>query len=231
MYRKWRLVMFALAAGACTGRAAIVADWTFETSQPVGNGSDMNGIVAEGGTAATSSIASGHHASVSTAWTNPQGDASVTSFSANHWAVGDYFQFKTATLGYNQIIISFEQISSSTGPTGFKLAYSTDGNNFTDVSGAAYVVANPSSINWTTGGTLKPSIESFDLSSIAAVDGQNTIYFRLIDTTSPGGGTGTSRVDDFMVSATPIPELNGGLSFGIIMLAFCGFELYRQHKS
>ncbi len=233
MNRKWQCILALMTAGACAGRAAILADWTFETSRPSGNGGDITGIVPENGDAALSSIASGHHADTSTAWSNPQGDTSANSFSANRWTEGDYFQFKTTTLAYNQIVISFEQISSSTGPTGFKLTYSTDGTTFVDVNSGSYTVVNPTDNNWATGGSLKPSIESFDLSSITAVNNDNTIYFRLIDTTTPGSSAGASRVDDFKVSGMAIvPESAAtGLAYGAGALVIAILQLRRERRS
>ena len=43
------------------------------------------------------------------------GNGSPKSMSGNGWAVGDYWQFQSSTLGFSDIGISFDQISSSTG--------------------------------------------------------------------------------------------------------------------
>ena len=68
--------------------------------------------------------------------------------SANHWAVGDYFQFSLSTIGFNSLTVSFDATGSNTGPRDFILQYRTTGVTFTDF--ANYSITND---NWATGGT------------------------------------------------------------------------------
>jgi len=169
------------------------------------------------------------HASAATDWTTPSGNGSTDSFSSNTWGVGDYYQFQSGSIGATGLSLSFDQISSNTGPGSFQLAYSTDGSTFTN-SGAAYtVIANASPNVWNSTTPITTSSFSFDLSGITALNNQPNIYFRLIDasTVSANGGTvavaGTSRVDNFVISAVTVPEpgalaaLLGGVAFlGVI---------------
>ena len=236
MTRKCWFIVALIFAGAGMVHAAItLADWTFDTSAPYGYGTIISGITAEGGVNAATSIASGFH-STSTSWTSPQGNCGTAhSLSADHWTVGDYFQFTTSTLGCDDIVVTFEQTSSSTGPSAFKLAYSTDGTTFIDITGDSYVVGTTS---WTSSGTLKATILDFDLSSITTVNNQGAVYFRLIDTSNlaAGGGYvasgGTSRVDDFEIGATPVPEPAAwGFISALGLLGICGVRLWRQRHA
>src|SRR5690349_21798851 len=80
---------------AWTSQAVLIADWTFETSVPTTAGP----YVAEGGVNAATSFASGLHAGASV-YSNPAGAGSAESFSSTAWAIGDYYQFTSSTIGY-----------------------------------------------------------------------------------------------------------------------------------
>ncbi len=130
------------------------------------------------------------------------------SFSSNNWSVGNYYQFSTSTAGFTGISVSWDQTGSATGPRDFKLAYSTDGVNFTDFY--SYSLPSPA-VSWSSGSTSNATKFSQDLSTITALDNQATVYFRLIDTStvSINGGTvgtaGTGRVDNLTVGGTGDP--------------------------
>jgi hypothetical protein len=193
----------------CAARAETVADWTFETSQPSATGASITGIAPEIG----SGTASVRHADSSTVFSSPTGNGSANSFEANDWAVGDYFQFEVSTVGFTDVSISFDQVSSSTGPGTFYIAYSTDDVHFNGIgSGGAtvdYAVANKS---WSSGSSNSTTSYSDNLDFATALDNSVTAYFRLVDdsSTSADGGTvasgGTDRIDNFTVTATPAPE-------------------------
>jgi hypothetical protein len=182
-----------------------LAEWTFETSVPTTAGP----FAPEVG----SGSALGYHASDATVFSNPVGNGSAESFSANTWSVGDYYQFQVNTIGFQDIIVSYDQTSSSTGPGRYNFSYSTDGVNFSIFAGDYTVLANASpNPVWST--STGSSIYSFtrDLSSITALDNASTVYFRIVDssTVSASGGTvgtsGTDRVDNFKVTAVAVPE-------------------------
>src|SRR5438105_15687052 len=86
-------------SGAPSAQAQI-AQWTFETSAPTTAGP----IAPEVG----SGSASGSHAGAAV-YSSPAGNGSVHSYSANTWAVGDYWQFQTSTLGSSGISLSWDQ--------------------------------------------------------------------------------------------------------------------------
>lgn len=195
-------------------KADVIADWTFQTSASTNNiigagktsGLTQSGISADIG----SGTASASHAS-SSAWSIPAGNGSTNSWSVNTWAVNDYFQFSVSTIGFSNIVISYDQNGSGTGPSTFQFAYSLDGTTFNNV-GSTYVI--PSGVTWTAGtaNVLGNTSFAFDLSDITAIDNMSSVYFRIIDsgTTSINGGTvgtgGTDRIDNFIVSSVPEPS-------------------------
>jgi len=195
-------------------QAVIIANWTFETSKPTTAG-PFSPEVGSGS-------ASGFHASTSVVYNSPSGNGSTNSFSSTRWSVGDYYQFQVSTLGLAGISVSWDQISSSTGPRDFDLEYSTDGINFSTFGSAYTVLVNASPNFWATNSTVNTTSFADDLSSITALNNAASVYFRLADisTTSASGGTvgtaGTDRVDNFVVAAVPEPStyeicLLGGL--------------------
>lgn len=199
-----------------TTKADTIAQWTFESltlSPSLTNATSAFGIAADAG----SGTASSSHASALTIFSTPVGNGSAKSLSANNWAVGDYLQFQVSTLTYSGISVSYDQISSSTGPGQFTLQYSTDGSTFTPFGSQYTVLVNASPNTWGSVTPVSASSYTYDLSSITALDNASTVYFRVVDTgtlsasQANGGATapaasGTDRVDNFTVFTTPVPE-------------------------
>jgi len=107
-----------------------------------------------------------------------------------------YFQFQlggSALSTYSDYKIYYQAQRSGTGATTLKLSYSTNGSTYTDFP--------------TTGSPGNGSFSeiTFDLSSISTIDKSANLYFRLY--ASGASGTGTLRVDNFQVSATPAPTV------------------------
>ncbi len=212
-----------------SGSADTVALWTIEGVTPV-NGANSTAVLPVLGTGS----AKGVHASGSTAWSNPAGNGSTGSLSANNWAVGDYFQFQTSTTDFSEISVSFDQTGSATGPRDFSFSYSLNGTDYT-VFGSSYsILLNGGSPNasWnaTTGSSAYRS--TLDLSSVDSIEGVSTVYFRVSDASavaingSPVASGGTSRIDNFLVSGTstvvPVPEPSTWalLAAGVVGLGF-----------
>ncbi|MGA2786276.1 MAG: immunoglobulin domain-containing protein [Verrucomicrobiota bacterium] len=184
-----------------------IAKWTFETSVPTTAG-PYSPEIGYGS-------ASGSHAGAAT-YSSSSGNGSSHSYSANTWAVGDYWQFSASTIGFQNVTISYDQISSSTGPGIFALQYSTDGSSFTQF-GSTYIVSNAPS--WSASTYNAVYTHSIDLSSITALNNASTVYFRVVcaanlssgaATNTPQGTTtisasGTDRMDNFTISASTIP--------------------------
>ena len=186
--------------------------WSFESSftNISGSGSAISGIAPDFG----SGMASAFHASSLTTWSSPGGNGSVHSFSADHWASGDYWQFQISTLGFAPSSITFSQTRTVPAPTQFDFSYSTDGIHFTSLS-SYLVLSNNTSLNNTGSDLATSPWSTFNwqsafsytnlADSITSLQNQSAVYFRLVcDPTI--STSGSERIDDFMVSLTPIPE-------------------------
>ena len=215
--------IFAIIAFATVGRAgaATIAHWTYE-------GATTPADVTDNGTGPTvlpqfgSGTSTGLHASAASDWTTPSGNGSENSLNSNNWAPGDYLQFQSSTVGLQDINVSWDQTRSSTGPTGFKLQYGTDGTTFTD--SLVYTVLNNEIANGGTWNntTFIPNYHfDVDLSSIAALDNQPAVYFRLTNTVTGTNVAGTSRVDNFTILGV-VPEPATSLLLAIAGLALMG---------
>ena len=200
--------------------ADTIANWTFETSQPAGSpgaGAWITNIAAEVGPG----VAAGRHAGNAT-YSTPAGNGSAHAFSSTAWASGDFYQFAVNTLGFQSVTVAFDQTGSATGPRDFQFSFSTDGVNFTTVGPTYIVLTNSASANnegsgkstsvWSSTGSQQSAYTvTFDLSSTNSLANQPLVYFRLtvVDGTAENGGSigsaGTDRVDNFIVSGTPMP--------------------------
>lgn len=194
--------------------AAVLSSWSFEapnTPSDVTNNGTGPDAASDGGI--FSGIVNGLHASADTDWTTPAGNGSVDSYSVNTWAVGDYFQISTSSLGYENLNLSFDATGSGTGPKDFKVQTSSDGVNFADTGFTYEVLINgaPNSA-WSAGGSVQAA---FNISTLlpASLNNQASIFVRLVQdsTTSINDGTvaagGTSRIDNVLIEGTAIiPE-------------------------
>jgi hypothetical protein len=206
------LVAVATAVTTCgpSAQAATITQWTIEGATTP---ADLTDSAVGPAVAATTGVGvlTGVHAGSASDWTTPSGPASANAYSVNTWATGDYFQFSTSTVGYENIKIAFDATGSNTGPRDFKLAYSTDGVSFTDFG--TYSLINAA---WSADvAFVNPAAAhfEFDLSAVTGLDNALLGTFRLIQvgTTSINAGTvasgGTSRVDNVTVSGDgTIPE-------------------------
>ncbi len=183
------VVTMILAAGVAQG--AILAKWTFETSVPTTAGPHAAEEGVFGGDA------TGFHALSGVVYSNPVGNGSFESFSSNFWSAGDYYQFETSTLGYNDIEIQFDQTRSSTGPGTFDLLISTDGSNWTTLVDDYSIDA----VSWSSG-TYKPE-STFGPYAASALDNQATVYVRMVSQVTTATG-GTNRIDDVMITPEPV---------------------------
>jgi hypothetical protein len=216
------LCSFATLLAVQTINAQTIADWTFETSQPgvvtlpaaPGAGVAFTSFSPEVGSGTATAL----HAGAAT-YSSPAGNGSAHSFSANTWATGDYSQFSVSTLNLQNINLSFDQTSSSTGPATFGLFYSVNGGSYTQVGVTQvggnnvtypgnYTVILNAAPNPTWNGTTGTNLYTFtsDLSSILAVNNDASVSFRLVDEAATGSTAGTDRVDNFIVNGSPVPE-------------------------
>lgn len=214
-------------AGISAAQADTVAMWTFESSVPTTAGPHA----AEVG----SGTALGFHAGATT-YSNPVGNGSAESFSSTNWLDGDYYQFSVSTIGFADLSLSWDQTSSNTGPRDFRLDYSIDGGaTFTTFANYA-VLANGGAPNAAWSGGTASAVYSFTR-NLAAIDGLENLalaVFRLVDASgsvSANGGVvglgGTNRVDNFTVSASPVPVPAAVWLLGSGLLGLAGLRRRR----
>ena len=183
-------------------RAAVIANWGFELVTPptveVTAGQASQGPFApdEG-----SGAASGVHAAPAR-WSTPNGNGSPTSWNSTVWAAGDYYQFEVSTAGLEDITIAWDQTRSSNGPATWDLQYATSTAGPFTTFVDDYVVPQA-----TWDATLANSTTKFfaDLGAISSLD-DGTAVFRLVAQTAGVNTGGQSRVDNIIVSGTPVPE-------------------------
>ena len=205
-----KTALFALMALPLVGgqaKAAVLASWDFEdlSSSLNQTGTNFGPLASTTGTGKLFA----QHASASTDFTSPVGNGSPRSLNSNNWAIGDYYEFYTDSKGFKDLKLSWSQTSSNAGPGDFGVVYSTDGSNFTPFS--SYNVA-PNT--WNSSSESLASRNIVDLSSVLALNNKGLLSLRLV---MNGGGradggtggvltTGTSRIDNVRIEATPIPS-------------------------
>jgi hypothetical protein len=209
------------------------AAWYFESGGITGTGSSLSGIPAEFGTG----TASAFHASPLTTWSSPVGNGSSHSWSADHWAVGDYWQFQISTIGMAPDFITYDQTRSTTGPAQFELSYSTDGVNFSSFPSYTVLTNSTSANNSGTGHSTTPWNTSsyqtiFTLTnfpgSITSIQNAETVYFRVVCDSAPSSPDGTSQLDNFYIFSQPIPEPSAVSLFAVSCLLVRYFQGRRK---
>lgn len=197
--------------------AAVIAQWTFETSQPNNNGPFAPEIGNGSGTINTGGVVS-----------SPIGNGSNHSFSSTDWDTGDYFEFTISTLGQADILVTWDQTGNSTGPKNFELRYSLNGSSFNYFSNTAIATDGNDPYVWNNS-TPRPQTSFFaDFTGITEVNNAATVYFRVVETgqASLGGGTvainGSSRIDNFTVQSSAVPEPStwSAVIFGLLGTVF-----------
>lgn len=203
-------------AYASSAHAIVVTQWNFNSTTPdasTSTGTTSPAIGAGsallvGGTTAT--FASGDASGGSS---DPAvGDDSgwnTTNYAAQ--GTGDKTRgayFAVSTVGYNNVVVSYDLRHSNTSSRYEQFQYSVDGLNFVDF---AQFDGNAGD-TWFNGRTV-------DLSSIVGVENNGNFTFRVLASFAPGssvyvasnpissyGTSGTWRFDSVTVSAAPVPE-------------------------
>lgn len=127
---------------------------------------------------------------------------------------GRSIQFGVSTIDFASIMLSYATQRSSTGFTTQALSYSTNGADFTNFGSNTSI---PTSFG----------LASFDLSSVAAVENQASVTFRLTFTGgSTTSATGNNRLDNIQLNATAVPEASATL----VAAALFGFGCFRRGR-
>jgi hypothetical protein len=219
-----RFLTAAAILGACamSASAAIIAQWTFESPNTPPDAADSTASGPHTATAtispSVSGTANGLHAGALTDWTSPAGNGSADSWSVNTWAVGDYFQFRAASLNPGLYLlqitsVDWHQTGSGTGPRDFELQSSTDGVNFTSLMSYQVLLNGSPNLSWSVANGVQAAYVVSH--TLATPINDDVVYFRLRNSSTAAinvgqtvASTGTDRVDNFTINGNliEVPE-------------------------
>lgn len=177
----------------------VLSEWKFANVSESATKSTVNGVVqykATGGALYTSSVLKGIGTSGS--YTYEMAEGSVRTAGWDNGSGSKYWLASLSTTGYENIVLSSKQFSSSTGPKNFKAQISTDMQSWTDVSSSNLVLESTFSCAGSScmlNGLALPSLAS----------NQTQLYIRwLMDSNtsvsgSSVGSSGSSRIKDIVV--------------------------------
>lgn len=211
------------------------ADFTFETSSSSFGTSvssaTIGPLVAEVGTGS----AYGVHAGASTVYSSPTGNGSSHSLSSNDWAMGDYYQFTVPTTGIQNIVFSFDQIGSNSGPADFQIQYSVDGSTYSSAANYTAVLTGGTATFWSAGTSQSAFNYSFNLAAFTGLNNDANAAFRIVmngtgslNPTSTFGTGGTDRVDNVIIAGSATPE---PASVSLVTVAAAAGTMRRRRRA
>lgn len=224
------LLLAVTLTGASSANAATITQWNFNSVVP---------DAATGTGTLTASTGSGSIANIGgTTFTYASGDANggssdpatgddsgwnLTAFAAQ--GTGDKtrgLQANVSTVGFNSVIVNFDQRHSNTAARDVQFQYSIDGTTFIDLATFSASAGD----TWFNNRTV-------DLSSITGVANNANFAFRVVALFAPSTSTyvasttgsnyattGTWRFDQVTVSGTAVPEPSAAA--GLLSLGFFG---------
>lgn len=214
------IAIAAVTAIASHTRGDVVTQWNFNGTSAAtvpGGGSSPTASVGVGTASlvggVTGSFASGisNGGSSDPIITNPPNFGwGTTNYAAQNLGSGTTgVQFNVSTVGYENIIVTWDQRHSNTSSRFAQLQYSLDGVSFTDIG---------SVFEATTGGDTWYNGRSVDLTSIAGANENANFAVRIVavfapttsayaasTTTSTYAATGTWRFDMVTISGSAVP--------------------------
>jgi len=203
--------------------AVLVAEWNFDGTYADafwGAGSSFTGTsfgnyLAEVGAGTMFGIRTNTQTNVT--WTRPAGNGTRTSASGIGLSANDtYWEFNVSTINLKDLLISYDQVSSNTGPRNWKLQYKVGAGSYVDV--ASYNIGYNSAgatLSWASSAVRTESQLNFNLSSIAALNNKASVFLRVLiagtqqynpTATAAFGTAGSTRIDSIKINATAVPE-------------------------
>lgn len=194
-------LLMALSVVAAASQAVVITQWNFNDS--TNNASIGNGVITLVGGIGQAYVSG----SGSTDPTQPGLSLNTLSYPAQNTASGTAgAAFSTSTVGYQNIVVSFDTRHSNTASRYFDFQYTLDGTNYTTFT------------TMDEAGTTAFASRSVNLSSIAGANNNANFGVRLVSVFSPAGGyevtagtgvyspNGTKRYDMFTFSGDAVPE-------------------------
>lgn len=210
---KMGLVVSAVALFAAAGAAhsAVIAQWNIVTAFPTGTGNVPTGTSYSVGAADTGALTAGTElraikSLAASTYTSPAGNGSQFSFSANNWQIGDYFEARVSAAGYENLVLSWDQTRSSTGPNSFDLQMSIDDAPFVtllDNYSVSQSGGSGSPGTWTSGGS-RIALYTTTVTIPTAAFGQSNLVFRFVSQVT-AASNGSGRIDNVSLEGTLIP--------------------------
>lgn len=222
------IALAALLAAPAAQAQVVVTQWNFNSATPdnnTGTGTTLPAVGAGtaslvGGTTATFASGTANGGSSDPAPADNSG-WNVTTFPAQGAAnLSAGAQFAVSTLGYSDIVVSWDQRHSNTASAFVQFQYSIDGSSFTNFGAPFQATAGDT---WFNG-------RSVDLSGVAGVNNNASFAFRIVSSFAPTGAyvasnpsssygtTSTWRFDMVTVSAVPEPATVALLLAGLAVV-------------
>ncbi len=222
--------------------ALVVARWNFNSTTP--DGSTITGTLTPSTGSGTASALGGVSTSFSDG-TSSSDPAANTDDSA--WALASFptqgsgnrsagVQFTVSTLGYENIVVQWDQRQTSTSSRYVRLLYTIDGSTWLDST--LFSDSQP------TGTTVWNNGRSVDLSAISGVENNSLFAIRIVSEFAPSttsytasgigdsyGGGGTWRFDMVTISGdvTAVPEPTN-IALGIFAAGLLAFRFAKKLK-
>lgn len=204
--------ILSLFATAPAASGAIVANWTFETSQPASAGphNAEAGVAAGAASQALRTVDSGGTPNTSGGM---PGNGSAWSFNSRPWRTDDTLRFRTDTTGYTAITFQWCWArSDADAPGQFALEWSTNGSSWSFLNNQNVGIATWSAATPNANSCVGP------IAMPAGLDNQANAFIRLRSLSDATNGFSTIRFDDVVVSGVPEPASLGLLAVGGLML-------------
>ena len=157
MLKKYVIVILALMIASLAIGQTVLVNWNFENADKrtaISNDATFQSspYTADDGITANADvkIIKTVGRPLFSAWVQGSGGSGTYACNTNGWDNGSgvkYWEISFTSTGYSSLTLSSKQYSSSTGPRDFKVQYSLNETEWTDVPGTALTVAT----NWTAG--------------------------------------------------------------------------------